>query len=72
MVIVDQFSVAVTCELPERRVFSADTALNISLSVRTAVNIRNSFGSVNFAAFALNVFFILVGHSTNYNICSPP
>jgi hypothetical protein len=53
-------------------VFSADTALNISLSVGTAVNIRNSFGSVNFAAFALNVFFILAGHSTNYNICSPP
>jgi hypothetical protein len=53
-------------------VFSTDTALNISLSVGTAVNIRNSFDSVNFTTFALNISFILVGYSTNYNIYSPP
>jgi hypothetical protein len=52
-------------------VFSAGTALNISLSVGTAVNIRNGFGSVDFAAFALSVSFILAGHSTNHNIYSP-
>jgi hypothetical protein len=72
VVIVDQFSVAVACELPERRVFSAGAAPNISLSVGTAVNIRNSFGSVDFTAFALTVSFILAGYSANYNIYSPP
>jgi hypothetical protein len=72
VVIVDQFSVAVTYELPKRRVFSAGTALNISLSVGTAVDIRNSFGSINFTAFALSVSFVLAGHSANHNICSPP
>jgi hypothetical protein len=68
VVIVDQFSVAITCELPKRRVFSTSTALNISLSVGTAVNIRNSFGSIDFTAFALSVSFILAGYSVNYNI----
>jgi hypothetical protein len=64
IVIIDQFSVVViACESPKRRVFSINTALNISLSVRTAVNIRNSFGSVNLAVFA--------GYSINYNIYSP-
>jgi hypothetical protein len=53
-------------------VFSADAALNISLSVGTAVDIGNSFGSINFAAFALSVSFILAGHSTDHNIYSPP
>jgi hypothetical protein len=55
VVIVDQFSVAVACELPKRRVFSAGAALNISLSVGTAVDIGNSFGSVNLAVFARSV-----------------
>jgi len=72
VVTVDQFSIAVACELPERRVFSTNTAPNISLSVETAVNIRNSFDSVDFTAFALSISFILAGHSTNYNIYSPP
>jgi hypothetical protein len=72
IVIVNQFSVAVACELPKRRVFSTGTAPNISLSVGIAVNIRNSFDSVNFAAFALNISFILAGHFTNHNIYSPP
>jgi hypothetical protein len=72
IVIVDQFSVVITYELPERRVFSTSTALNISLSVGTAVNIKNSFGSINFTAFTLSVSFILAGHSANYNIYSPP
>jgi hypothetical protein len=53
-------------------VFSAGAALNISLSVGTAVNIGNSFGSVNFAAFALSVSFILAGHFTNHDVYSPP
>jgi hypothetical protein len=52
-------------------VFSTNTALNISLSVGTAVNIRNSFGSVNLAVFAQSVSFILAGYSTNHNMCSP-
>jgi hypothetical protein len=72
VVTVDQFSVAVACVSPERRVFSADTALNVSLSVGTAVNIRNSFGSVDLAAFARSVSFTLAGHSTDHNIYSPP
>jgi hypothetical protein len=72
IVIVDQFSVAVAYELSKRRVFSINTALNISLSVGTAVNIRNNFGSVNFTAFALSISFILAGYSINYNIYSPP
>src|SRR5450755_2132794 len=73
IVIVDQFSVAVACESPERRVFSViGAALNISLSVGTAVDIRNNFGSVNLAAFARSVSFTLAGYSTNYNICFSP
>jgi hypothetical protein len=72
VVIVDQFSVAVACELPKRRVFSAGAAPNISLSVGTAVDIKNSFDSVDFAAFALSISFILAGHSADHNICSPP
>jgi hypothetical protein len=72
VVVADQFSVAVACESPERRVFSAGAALNISLSVGTAVDIRNSFGSVNLAAFARSVSFILAGYSADHNVCSPP
>jgi hypothetical protein len=72
VVIVDQFSVAVTCELPERRVFSVGAALNISLSVGTAVDIGNSFGSVDFAAFALSVSFVLAGYSADHDVCFPP
>jgi hypothetical protein len=53
MIIVDQFSVAYAS--PEGRVFSASTALNTSLNVGTAVDIRNSFDSVNLAAFARSV-----------------
>jgi hypothetical protein len=72
VVIVDQFSiVTVACESPKKRVFSINTALNISLSVETAINIRNSFGSVNLAVFARSISFILAGYSTNYNIYSP-
>jgi hypothetical protein len=52
VITVDQFSVAVAYESPKRRVFSAGTALNISLNVGTAVNIGNSFDSVNLAALA--------------------
>jgi hypothetical protein len=52
-------------------VFSIDAAPNISFSVETAVDIRNSFNSVDFAAFALNISFILAGYSANYNIYSP-
>jgi hypothetical protein len=53
VVTVDQFSVVVVaCESPERRVFSTGAAPNISLSVGTAVDIGNSFGSVNLAVFA--------------------
>jgi hypothetical protein len=36
-------------------VFSAGVALNTSLNVGTAVDIGNSFGSVNLAAFARSV-----------------
>jgi hypothetical protein len=72
VVTVDQFSVViVACESPERRVFSINTALNISLSVGTAVDIGNSLGSVNLAVFARSISFTLAGYSTNYNICSP-
>jgi hypothetical protein len=72
VVTVDQFSVVIiACESPERRVFSTSTALNISLSVGTAVNIRNSFGSVNLAVFARSISFTLAGHSADYNVCSP-
>jgi hypothetical protein len=53
-------------------VFSAGAALNISLSVGTAVDIGNSFGSVDFAAFALSVSFVLAGYSADHNVCSPP
>jgi hypothetical protein len=70
MVIVDQFSVA--CESPERRVFSAGMALNTSLNVGTAVDIRNSFGSVNLAALARSFSFTLAGYSADHDICSPP
>jgi hypothetical protein len=48
VVIVDQFSIV--CESLERRVFFVGTALNTSLNIGTAVNIRNSFSSVNLAA----------------------
>jgi hypothetical protein len=72
VVIVDQFSVAVACESPKRRVFSAGAALNISLSVGTAADIGNSFGSVNLAAFARSVSFTLAGHSADHDVCSPP
>jgi hypothetical protein len=72
VVTVDQFSVAIACVSPERRVFSAGgTALNVSLSVGTVVDIRNSFGSVDLAAFARSVSFTLAGYSINYNIYSP-
>jgi hypothetical protein len=69
VVIVDQFSVAY--ESPGGRVFSVGMALNTSLNVGTAVNIGNSFGSVNLAAFARSIFFILAGHSFDYNVYSP-
>ena len=73
VVTVDQFSVAVACESPERRVFSAaGAAPNLSLSVGTAVDIRNNFGSVNLAAFARSVSFTLAGHSADHDVCSPP
>src|SRR5450432_3842064 len=72
IVIIDQFSVAIAYESPERRVFSAaGTALNLSLSVGTAVNIKNNFGSVNLAAFARSISFTLAGHSADHNIYSP-
>jgi hypothetical protein len=45
---------------------------NTSLNVGTAVNIRNSFGSVNLATLARSVSFTLAGHSADYNMCSPP
>jgi hypothetical protein len=70
VVTVDQFSVA--CESPERRVFSIGVAPNTFLNVGTAVNIRNSFGSVNLATLARSVSFTLAGHSADYNMCSPP
>jgi hypothetical protein len=70
IVTVDQFSVA--CESPERRVFSAGTAPNTSLNVGTAVDIRNSFGSVNLAALARSVSFALAGHSVDHDVCSSP
>jgi hypothetical protein len=53
-------------------VFSAGVAPNTSLNVGTAVNIGNSFGSVDLAALARSVSFTLAGYSIDYNICSPP
>jgi hypothetical protein len=72
VITVDQFSVAVAYESPGRRVFSAGAALNISLNVETAVNIGNSFDSVDLAALARSVSFILAGHSADHDICFSP
>jgi hypothetical protein len=72
VVTMDQFSVAVACESPERRVCSAGAAPTISLSVGTAVDIGNSLGSVNLAALARSVSFTLAGHSADHDVCSPP
>jgi hypothetical protein len=72
VVTVNQFSVAIAYESPRRRVFSADTALNISLNVETAVDIRNSFGSVDLAALARSVSFTLARHSAVHDVCSSP
>jgi hypothetical protein len=71
VVTVDQFSVAVACEPSERRVFSVGAAPNTSLNVGTAVDIGNSFGSVNLAALARSVSFTLAGHSADHDVCSP-
>jgi hypothetical protein len=70
VVTVDSFSIA--CESPERRVFSIDVVLNTSHNVGTAVDIRNSFGSVDLAALARSVSFTLTGYSADYDRCSPP
>jgi hypothetical protein len=55
--------------VPSSNAADADTP-NTSFSVRGKAEIRNSLNNARLAIFARSIFFALIGHSADHNICS--
>jgi hypothetical protein len=61
-----------TVDYPLSRVFFFDVdAPNASLSVEGKAEIGNSLNNARLAVFARSIFFALIRHFSNHDVCSP-